>query len=202
MSAPTQVFFDIGGVLLSNGWDREQRQRAVEHFGLDADDFLYRHEETVGEWESGRMTAMEYLDVTVFHQPRAFGISAFVDFMLAQSAPFEESLAVVRELAGRGRVRLATLNNEAEMLNEYRIARFDLRPLFSTFCSSCWLGVRKPGAAIYYRALRLVQAAPEESLLVDDREQNLAPAAALGMRTIHFRDAAQLRRELGEAGLL
>jgi putative hydrolase of the HAD superfamily len=196
------VFFDIGGVLGSNGWDREQRGAAVERFGLEADDFQYRHEETVGALEAGDISLDEYLDVTVFCEPRGFSREQFKEFMFAQSEPWPESIAVARTLAEAGRARLATLNNESEALNVHRIERFGLRKIFPVFFSSCWLGVRKPTLEIYHRALGMAQADPRRAVFVDDRRQNLAPAAALGMKTIHFQSAGQLRAQLQAVGLL
>ena len=196
------VFFDIGGVLGTNGWDREQRSAAVERFGLDAEDFQYRHEETVGAFEAGDISLDEYLDVTVFCEPRGFSRDEFRTFMFAQSEPWPESIAVARALATAGRARLATLNNESEALNVHRIERFGLRDIFPAFFTSCWLGVRKPTLEIYHRALGMAQADPRRAVFVDDRRQNLAPAAALGMRTIHFQSAGQLRAQLEALGLL
>jgi putative hydrolase of the HAD superfamily len=203
MTSPvTLVLFDIGGVLGSNGWDREQRMAAVEHFGLDEDDFQYRHEETVGAFESGQISLDEYLDVTVFCDQRSFGREEFTAFMLAQSIPWADSIAIARELAAAGAVRLATLNNESEALNNFRIRRFGLREIFPTFFTSCWLGVRKPTHEIYTRALGMTQAEPTRTLFIDDRIQNLNPAAALGIQTIHFQSATQLRANLEARGLL
>jgi putative hydrolase of the HAD superfamily len=196
------VLFDIGGVLGSNGWDREQRTRAVERFELDAADFQYRHEETVGDLESGRITLDEYLDVTVFCAPRSFSAERFKAFMLDQSEPWQDSIAVARDVAATGRARLATLNNECTELNEFRIRSFGLHDIFPSFFSSCWLGVRKPTRRIYERVIGMTQADPTRTVFVDDRIQNLAPAAALGMRTVHFRDAAQLRSDLRSGGIL
>jgi len=201
MSAINQVLFDIGGVLGSNGWDREQRAVAVEKFALDGDDFQYRHEETVGAFESGQISLDEYLDVTVFWQPRAFSRDDFKRFMFSLSTPWADSLDVVRRLRQRTRgrptrVRMATLNNESRELNEYRIRYFGLCELFDVFFSSCWLGVRKPTRQIYERVLGMTQADPASSVFVDDREQNLAPARALGMQTIRFTSADQLSRSL------
>jgi putative hydrolase of the HAD superfamily len=195
------VLFDIGGVLGSNGWDREQRAAAVEAFHLDADDFQYRHEETVGAFESGQITLDEYLDVTVFCEDRAVSRDDFKRFMFAQSVPWEPSIAVARDLA-RGRVRLATLNNESEELNQYRIQEFGLHEIFPTFFTSCWLGVRKPTREIYERVLGMTQASPTAVLFIDDRAQNLTPAAALGIRTLQFRSAEKLRDDLRELRLL
>ena len=196
------VLFDIGGVLGSNGWDREQRARAIEHFGLDGDDFQYRHEETVGDLEAGRISLDEYLDVTVFCARRSFSADRFKAFMFDQSEAWPDSIAVARDVAARASVRLATLNNESAELNEFRIRQFGLHDIFPTFFSSCWLGVRKPTHRIYERVLGMTQADPKRTVFVDDRMQNLTPAAALGMHTVHFRDAAQLRSDLRSYGLI
>ena len=196
------VLFDIGGVLGSNGWDREQRLAAVERFGLDDEDFQYRHEEMVGALEAGQISLGEYLDVTVFCDGRTFSREEFTSFMLAQSVPWADSIAVARELAESATVRLATLNNESEALNNYRIERFGLREIFPTFFTSCWLGVRKPTREIYTRVLGMTQADPKRTLFIDDRVQNLNPAAALGMQSIHFESAGQLRSALAARGLL
>jgi len=205
MTIINQLFFDIGGVLGSDGWDREQRAEAVTRFGLDADDFQYRHEETVGAFESGQISLDEYLDVTVFWRERDFSRDEFKALMFSLSTPSPESLDVVRRLRQniRGRptrVRIATLNNESRELNEHRIRLFGLCELFDVFFSSCWLGVRKPTRQIYEHVLGMTQAVPANSVFVDDREQNLAPARALGMKTILYASADQLARSLGDLG--
>jgi putative hydrolase of the HAD superfamily len=195
------VLFDIGGVLGSNGWDREQRAAAVERFGIDAEDFQYRHEETVGALEAGQISLDEYLDVTVFCDDRSFSRAEFKDFMFAQSIPWPESIEVARAVAESG-VRMATLNNESEELNHHRIRRVGLGAIFPTFFSSCWLGVRKPTHRIYERVFGMTQAAPERTVFVDDRMQNLNPAAALGVKTVLFESAEKLRATLQAHGLI
>jgi putative hydrolase of the HAD superfamily len=196
------VLFDVGGVLGSNGWDREQRDAAVARFGLDAADFQYRHEETVGALEAGQISLDEYLDVTVFCEGRSFSKDEFRRFMFEQSVPWPDSIAVARDLADNAVVRMATLNNESAELNEYRIEHFGLADIFPTFFTSCWLGTRKPTRKIYAQVLGMTQAEPARTLFVDDRVQNLRPAEALGMLTIHFVGAEQLRNELRGQGLL
>lgn len=197
----THCFFDIGGVLASNAWDRDQRARAVEHFGLN-DDFELRHEEVVGEWEVGRIGVDEYLDSTVFYTGRDFTREQFIAFMFAQSVPDAAALALVRRLAEQRTARLFTLNNESEALNEHRIVAFGLDHIFLGFLSSCWLGVRKPSRMIFERALRIVQAPAGQVLFVDDRAQNLQPAAALGMQTHHYVGAEALEAALRSCSLL
>jgi putative hydrolase of the HAD superfamily len=97
---------------------------------------------------------------------------------------------------------MATLNNEGEDLNRYRIEKFALGSIFPTFFSSCWLGVRKPTHRIYERVFGMTMAAPQRTVFVDDRIQNLNPAASLGVKTILFENAGQLRASLGAHGLV
>ncbi|HTK54815.1 MAG TPA: HAD family phosphatase [Gemmatimonadaceae bacterium] len=198
----THVFFDIGGVLGTNGWDHEQRARALQKFGIEDEDFEHRHHQVVSEFETGAMSLEEYLDVTVFYTPRLFSREDFELYMLSLSEPNPDSIEVAKDLAATGRVRLMTMNNESAVLNVYRIDHFGLREIFPTFLSSCWLGVRKPQRAFFERGLGIAQADPKSSLLIDDRDQNLAPAAALGMRTIRFTDAESLAQHLAGYGVL
>jgi putative hydrolase of the HAD superfamily len=197
----THVFFDVGGVLGTNGWDREQRAAAVRHFGLDAAELEDRHVESIAILEQGRMTLDEYLRCAVFYRPRSFTAEDFKKYMLAQSAPFPETIEVVRELSRAGRYRLMTINNESAELNRYRLEHFGLRELFLAFFSSCWVGILKPAQRIYEVSLAMSQANPEESVFIDDRARNLEPARSLGMQTIRFTDATQLRQELAEVGV-
>jgi putative hydrolase of the HAD superfamily len=197
----SHVFFDIGGVLGSNGWDREQRAGAARHFALDVVELEDRHGEVVAMLEQGRMPLDEYLRCTVFYRPRPFELAEFKAYMLAQSTPFPDTIDLARALARTGRYRLMTINNESAELNQYRVEQFGLRDIFITFFSSCWVGTLKPARRIYQVALAMAQAEPEGSVFIDDRERNLEPARALGMRTIRFTDALRLRQELAAMGV-
>jgi putative hydrolase of the HAD superfamily len=195
------VYFDIGGVLGTNGWDRHQRREAAEKFGIDAEDFMLRHEEVVAPFEEGLMTIDQYLERTVFTRPRSFTPDDFRQFMYGCSKPWPDSIAVARELAESRQVRLCTTSNEADELSRYRIRLFGLNTIFDTFLASSWIGIRKPAAMFYERVLAITCARAEESVFIDDREENLVAPQALGFHTIHFESAEQLRREIGNAGL-
>lgn len=195
------VFFDIGGVLGTNGWDREQRKVAVERFDLDAAEFQLRHEEMVGQLEQGQISLDEYLDVAVFYEPRRFTREEFRDFIFTQSQPYPETVAIARAIAEGCTYWVMTLNNEGEDLNRHRIRLFGLDEIFDAFLSSCWLGIRKPTRRFYDRAFGIAEARPEQSVFIDDREQNLVPARALGLHTIHYQTPAQLSAELRELGV-
>ena len=91
---------------------------------------------------------------------------------------------------------MMTINNESAELNAYRLHAFGLRDIFDTFFTSCWVGVLKPSRQIYERALVMSQAEPSAAAFIDDREHNLETARGLGMHTILYHDAPQLRRDL------
>ena len=201
LTAISAIFWDVGGVLLTNAWDRSQRERAFAQFGLDQEEFQDRHEMLVSSFERGKITLDEYLDRTVFYRTRPFGKESFRDYMFSLSQPDTEALALGRELAKSCQYMLSTINNESSELNRYRIETFGLREIFSLFVSSCYVGLRKPEEGIYRLALQLTQKAPQECCFVDDRAINLEAAARLGMQTIRFEDAAQLRRELQKLGV-
>jgi putative hydrolase of the HAD superfamily len=196
MNDITHIFFDIGGVLGSNGWDHEQRERAVAQFDLNAEDIEWRHKEVVGEWEEGRISLDEYLDIAVFYTPRTFSRDEFVAFMHSQSIPDDDTIAIARELSRRPEYTLMTLNNESEALNIHRIKTFGISDIFEAFLSSCWLGVRKPIRRFYNRGLGIAHAEATRSLFIDDRKQNLLSAGTLGINTLHFESAAKLRPDL------
>jgi len=197
----TTLFWDNGGVLLSNGWDLSSRQKAVEQFHLDAGDFESRHELMLHAFECGQATLDEYLRRTVFYRERPFTMESFKEFMFSESQPFPESLAFLAELARPRRYLLAALNNESLEINEYRIRKFHLRDYFQVFFSSCYLGVRKPDAGIYLSALRITQSDPAACIMIDDRGLNLECARELGMGAILFQNVAQLRADLARCGV-
>jgi FMN phosphatase YigB (HAD superfamily) len=197
----TAIFFDIGGVLLTNGWDRHSRKAAVERFSLEWEEFEDRHELVLDAFEKGEITLDAYLKRVVFYRERPFTEDQFRDFMFAQSRELPGSLDFLGSLAREKRYFLAALSNESAEINEYRIDKFHLRDYLEAFFSSCYLGVRKPHAEIYRRALNISHRSPEESIFIDDRGLNLECARELGMRTIQFKNLQQLREALENLGV-
>jgi putative hydrolase of the HAD superfamily len=195
------LFWDVGGVILSNGWDEHSRSEAVQRFSLDADDFEKRHKRAEGEFETGALTLETYLDQTVFFRERPFSRQEFKDFIFAQSTEKHDTRTLLDELTRSRRYFLATLNNESLELNSFRIRKFDLTRNFAAFFTSCYLRLRKPDPAIFQLALGITQRVPGACAFIDDRPKNLEPAKALGMHAILFESAAQLRASLEKAGV-
>jgi putative hydrolase of the HAD superfamily len=197
----TTIFFDIGGVLLTDGWGHDSRRAAAEKFSLNWEEYSDRHEKVGHAIETNRMSLEQYLDRTVFHRPREFSREEFRAFIFAQSQPKPDSIEIVAQLADSKNHFLATINNEVLELNLYRLEHFGLRRYFPVFFSSCFLGLRKPDEAIYRLALQVSQQAPANCIFIDDREVNLECPRELGMNTILFSNAAELRSELRGLGV-
>jgi putative hydrolase of the HAD superfamily len=195
------IFWDVGGVLLTNAWDRAQRERALEQFQLDEAEFDDRHEMVVSSLERGKISFDEYLERTVFYRPRPFAREVFKDYVFSLSQPHADALALARELTNSGKYLMATINNESKELNLYRIQTFGLREIFSLFVSSCFVGLRKPEEGIYRLALEVTQKPPEECCFIDDRPLNLEAARHMGMHTVEMENVGRLRQELQKLGV-
>ena len=195
------LFWDVGGVLLTNAWDRTQRETVLAKFKLDEAEFQDRHEMVVSSFERGKITLDEYLDRTLFYRPRTFSKEQFCREMYSLSLPNADVLDLAKKLAQTGRYHMATINNESRELNHYRIQNFGLQEIFSLFVSSCFVGLRKPEGGIYRLALEITQNKPDECCFIDDRALNLESAARLGMHAIHMNNAAQLGSELKKLGV-
>jgi len=193
------LFWDVGGVLLTNAWDHEERQRAVEKFQLQKADFETRHKDAVSGFEEGKISLDQYLDRTVFYQPRKFSTQEFKNYMFSLSKPKPEVLEFARSLAAK--CLMATINNESREMNDYRIKQFGLSRIFDLFVSSCYVGMRKPDEKIYRLAIDLIQKQPDECCFIDDRPTNIEGAEKIGMRTVLMRDAAQLKKDLQDLGV-
>jgi putative hydrolase of the HAD superfamily len=191
------ILFDVGGVLLTNGWDHCERAVVLDQFHLNHAEFETRHPEVNDAWERDAISLDAYLDTTVFYEPRSFTREKFLRAMCAVSAPLPHgALGILQELSASKQAMLGALNNEARHLNDYRFEHFGLRKLFDVALSSCYLGLRKPEPAIYLRALDILGGPAERILFIDDRAENVAGANEAGMKAIRFTGADELRREL------
>jgi putative hydrolase of the HAD superfamily len=197
------ILFDVGGVLLTNGWDHNERAQVLERFHLDVAEFEARHAKPYAAWEIGAISVESYLDAMVFYEPRSFSRDEFLAAICAQSKPLPDgALGILEELAAANKCLLGALNNEARETNEYRFDHFGLRKLFKVALSSCYLGLRKPEPVIYKTALDILGRPAERILFIDDRAGNVDGAVAAGMKAIQFVGAEALRRELVSLGVL
>ena len=197
----TTLFWDIGGVVLTNGWDRNSRKAAAEAFHLDIEDFSDRHELSFPAFDCGQISLDEYLNRTLFHRSQSFTREEFTAFMFAQSKEFSGSRAILDAVTKTKRYFIGAINNEPLELNQYRIEAFDLRRNFQVFFSSCYVHSRKPEQTIFRVALEVTQRSAEHCIFVDDRLLNLESPRRLGFHTIHYQNPEQLKTELRNSGV-
>ncbi len=197
----TTLFLDIGGVLLTNGWDRLARRQAAETFHLDAADVEERHHLTYDTYEEGKLSLEDYLQRVVFCQPRSFTKDDFKSYMLSHSQPIPEMIDLVRSLKHRYHLKTLAVSNEGREINAYRIHTFGLDQLIDTFVSSCFVHFRKPDPDMYHIALDISQSAPEQVAYLDDRPLFVEVASSLGIHGILHINIQSTRSQLGELGL-
>ena len=201
MNQISTIFWDLGGVVLTNAWDRDQRVQVLNEFKItsneELNEFGDRHREVAASFESGKFTIEEYLNLTLFGMPQIFTHDQFKEKMFEQSKPLP-GFDVLKEVAVTGKYFLASLNNESKELNEHRIKHFELSNYFEAFFSSCYLNLMKPNPEIYRSALNISHRKGEECVFIDDRLQNVEAARHCGMRAIHYLNPDQLRSELAK----
>jgi putative hydrolase of the HAD superfamily len=201
-SSITTLFVDIGGVLLTNGWDRGARKAAAEKFHLDREEMDERHYLTFDTYEEGKLTLDEYLGRVVFHRPRPFSRREFRDFMFAQSQPYPQMIDLTQRLKAQYGLGVVAVSNEGRELTVYRVEQFQLRPLIDFFVCSCFVHYRKPDADIYRIALELAQVEPGNVVYLEDRELFVEVAGKLGISAIRHTDLQSTRTALAQLGLV
>lgn len=197
----TTLFLDIGGVLLTNGWDHHARRRAVARFKLDWDEMEKRHRLSVNTLEEGKLTLAEYLDRTVFHKKRTFTRAEFRRFMFAQSKPDAGMIALARSLKARYGLKVVVISNEGRELNAHRIRAFKLDGFVDAFISSCFVHVRKPDVDIFRLALDVAQTPAGQVVYIENTSLFVRIAEGLGMKAILHKDVRSTRAKLGSFGL-
>jgi putative hydrolase of the HAD superfamily len=197
----TTLFLDIGGVLLTNGWDRNIRIRAAEKFGLDQDEMNERHHLTFDTYEEGKLSLDEYLNRVVFYKERSFSPEDFKAFMYAQSQPFPEMIGLMSALKTQYGLQVAAVSNEGRELSVYRAKQFKLGTFIDFFISSCFVHYRKPDADIYRIALDVAQVSPEQVIYIDDRPMFVEVAQSLEIKGIIHTGVENTRKALEDLGL-
>lgn len=201
MAEVPTLFFDLGGVVLTNAWDTGARRRAAETFGFDYQEFQTRHEMLKTAFETGRLTLNGYIHKAVFHRSRTFSPEDFKAFMFSQSQLLGDTLEWLRSLAAMRKYRLFTLNNESRELHEYRVRTFRLDTVFECFFTSCYLGQAKPDEGIYLNALGIAGCSKHKAVFIDDRALNVEPALALGLHAVQFQGLDDLKNQLKVHGV-
>jgi putative hydrolase of the HAD superfamily len=197
----TTLFLDVGSVLLTNGWDHHARRRAAKHFHLDWDEMEERHTLNFVIYETDKLTLQEYLGWVIFYKRRSFTRAEFWRFMCAQSKPFVEMIALMRQLKARYGLKIIVLNNEARELNDYRIHKFKLDEFVDVFVSSCLVRLHKPDPAIFRLALDIAMTPARQIVYIENTPMFVQIADGLGIRSLLHMDYRSTCAKLSALGL-
>jgi putative hydrolase of the HAD superfamily len=197
----TTLFLDIGGVLLTNGWDHHARKRAATNFKLEWAEMEDRHHLTFEIFEEGKLTLEEYLNRVVFYEKRPFTRDQFRRFMLAQSKPYPEMLELVCRLRAKYGLKIVVVSNEGRELNAYRIRKFKLDTFVDSFISSCFVHVRKPDAEIFRLALDIAQVPTRQVVYIENTPMFVRIAEGMGIRSILHKNCRSTGEKLASFGL-
>jgi len=195
------LFVDVGGVLLTNGWDHVARKASAARFKLDAEAMEERHRLTFDTYEQGKITLDEYLNRVVFCEKRKFTRAEFRRFMFAQSQAYPDMLALVASLKERHGLKIVVVSNEGRELTGYRIRKFKLASFVDFFVSSCFVGLRKPDARILRLALDLAQVPMQQTVYVENTPMFAEVAQGMGIRTILHTGCESTRAQFASWGL-
>ena len=197
------LFLDIGGVLLTDGWNRDARAKTIKHFSLDKDEeeITERHQMNFDTYELDKTTFDEYLDNTIFYKKRKFKKKEFIEYMLLQSQPLPGAIDYFKKLKEDNGLRIIACSNEARELNEYRIQKFKLDELFDSFVSSCYVNMRKPDPGMYEMASDISFTPFENAVYVDDRIIYIEFARSLGLPSLHYTGIDSAKKYFEKAGL-
>jgi len=200
-STITTLFLDIGGVLLTNGWDNNIRKNAADKFGLNFEELNERHHLTFDTYEEGKLSLDEYLNRIVFYQERSFSRDEFKAFMYAQSRPFQDMIELMCGLKAQYSLQVAAVSNEGRELTVYRVQQFKLGSFIDFFISSCFVHYRKPDADMFRIALDIAQVNPQQVVYIDDRPMFVEVAQGMEIRGIIHKGYETTQKELEAMGL-
>ncbi len=190
------LLVDYGGVLTSNLFDSFRSFCELEGIAPDTIGRRFREDrasrQLLIDLETGRLPEEEF-------EPRfaaTLGVepAGLIERMFAGSKPDQPMVSAVLEARRQG-VRTGLISNS------WGVGRYDrgqLDELFDGVVLSGEVGIRKPDPEIYRMGAEQLGLEPRSCVFVDDLPFNLAPAAELGMATVHHTNAAETIAELEE----
>ncbi|PTX94931.1 hydrolase [Spartobacteria bacterium LR76] len=198
----TTLFLDIGGVLLTNGWDTELRKKTAAHFGLDYEEIYHRHHVTYDTYEEGKMSLDEYLWQIIFYEKRDFTPDDVKKYILEEAKPHQDMIDLVTRLKAVYGLRVAVVSNEGREVAEDRIERFNLKSFVDFFIVSAFVHFRKPDLDIYRLAIDVAQVKPQQVAYIEDRPLLCEVASRLGINSVLNRNATETREKLAKLDLV
>ncbi|MEZ5314712.1 MAG: HAD-IA family hydrolase [Chlamydiales bacterium] len=182
------LFLDIGGVLMTNGWDHVLQQKTANHFGVDYSEMQARHHLLFETYEIGKLTFEEYLKKIFFFEKRVFTLKEVKKFIFNSVEPFHDMVQYICKIKKEYNLKIGVISNEGRELALDRIKRFDLSSFIDFFVVSSFVHFRKPDPDIYRLAIDIMQVSPDDIVYIDDRLMLIQSAEEIGLKGIHHTD--------------
>ena len=191
------IFFDVGGVILVDFIDRKIIDLAKK-YQKDPAKLLKSKAEHRPLADLGKISDPQFWKNILDDN----GIKATEDDWVFDSymQPIDGVLDIIKSLKRNG-YRIAILSNDSKEMSAERRQKYQFDSIFNDVIISSEHGVIKPSPEIYRIALKRMQSLPENCIFVDDRQENLNTAAEMGIHTILFQNAEQLKNEMFRLGV-
>ncbi len=180
------VIFDMGGVLLKTA-DATAREAIAQRFGVSRralEAFVFSSESSL-QSEEGKLSDVEHWHNVMRHfgQPVHDHIQLYNEYFAGDHID-QRLLDFAASL--KPRYQLALLSNAWENARALLSQRFDFLDIFDISIFSYEVKARKPDPAAYHAILNKMAVEPDEAIFIDDVEENVKGARAVGMRALRF----------------
>jgi len=195
------VVFDIGNVLLRYAPEEVVRLAfPQELFPEDLTKSIFKSQIWY-DLNLGKIT--EKQAIRQYHRKLSIPVVKLEELMSAVKEsllPLEGSLELLDELY-RKEITLYSITDNVKEIIKYLKGKYTFFNVFSGMSISAEIGVLKPAAKIYNHLIENYNLDPQETVFLDDLKANVEGAESIGMKGIHFNNAAQARKELQALGI-
>lgn len=197
------VLFDYGQVLSGPpnqvAWARLREVSRLDEDRLHASYWKFRH-----DYDRGALNGKTYWETVAVDAGVRFDNEQMAALRAADIELWTDLNQPMVEWAGRlqrAGVRTGILSNIGDAIGDGVVEKLQWLAGFDTCVWSHALGTAKPDPAIYLATSEALRTAPRNILFIDDRVENIAAAAQLGMQTVHYTSYTAFEYEMRERGL-
>jgi len=197
------VLFDYGQVLSGppnpTAWAMLREVSGLDEERLHEAYWKFRH-----DYDRGALTARTYWEAVATHAGVTFDAVQMAELLAVDIDVWSQLNPPMVEWAQRlqrAGVRTGILSNIGDAIGEGVVARMPWLDGFDYCGWSHAMRTAKPDPAIYLLAAEALKTAPCNILFIDDRAENIAAAAKLGMQTVHYTTHDAFKRTMRERGL-
>jgi len=195
------IICDMGQVVLwfDNGHFYRRLSAASPYEEEQIRQLVRDHFELIELLDMGRISPQEFYAKIISATRAKLDYETFLAAYCDVFTPNKPVIDILRR--AKSSARLVLLSNTDVLRFSFIQQRFPEVMIFDSLVLSYEVGLMKPHPQIYQLALQSAEAEPEEIVFIDDLEENIRPAEALGMATILYRPETDLESRLQSLGV-